>query len=151
VLDDLEAARLQQDRTLRQPMAVGGMRAGGVSGTLALMSDRPVVVPDAVRQKAAARGAEGTRWLRGLGDVIEQALSLAEVRRSVFDPETAVLVHGDAHSGNTLRDLQHRSTAGARFKFIDPDGLFAERAYDLAIPMPAAMPLFTGQPVSTVW
>jgi streptomycin 6-kinase len=243
------------------------------------MSDRPVVVPDAVRQKAAARGAEGTRWLRGLGDVIEQlehdwdvvvgftlhggsesyvaaattgdgvdaiikiaipgndlaceatalrlakghgyarllehdstrqamlqerlgaslaelglpvntqieiicatlrrawetpppasaglpsgadkarwlarfiaatweelnrpcheriieqALSLAEVRRSVFDPETAVLVHGDAHSGNTLQDLQHRSTAGARFKFIDPDGLFAERAYDLAIPM----------------
>jgi hypothetical protein len=34
VLDDLEAARLQQDRTLRQPMAVGGMRADGVSGTL---------------------------------------------------------------------------------------------------------------------
>ncbi len=31
--------------------------------------------------------------------------------------------------------LQYRSTAGARFKFIDPDGLFAERAYDLAIPM----------------
>jgi hypothetical protein len=25
-----------------------------------------------MRQKAAARGAQGTRWLRGLGDVIEQ-------------------------------------------------------------------------------
>lgn len=62
-------------------------------------------------------------------------MSFAAVRRSAFDPQTAVLVHGDAHASNTLQDLQHRSTAGARFKFIDPDGLFAERAYDLAIPM----------------
>jgi hypothetical protein len=30
------------------------------------MRDRLVEVPDAVRQKAAARGAQGTRWLRGL-------------------------------------------------------------------------------------
>jgi streptomycin 6-kinase len=67
--------------------------------------------------------------------IIEQALSFAEVRRSAFDPQTAVLVHGDAHAHNTLQDPQHRSSAGARFKFIDPDGLFAERAYDLAIPM----------------
>ena len=67
--------------------------------------------------------------------IIEQALSFAEVRHSAFDPQTAVLVHGDAHSHNTLQDRQHRSSAGAGFKFIDPDGLFAERAYDLAIPM----------------
>jgi streptomycin 6-kinase len=46
-----------------------------------------------------------------------------------------VLVHGDAHAHNTLQDPLHRSRAGAEFKFIDPDGLFAERAYDLAIPM----------------
>jgi streptomycin 6-kinase len=62
-------------------------------------------------------------------------LSFAELRRSAFDPQTAVLVHGDAHASNTLQDLQHRSTAGSRFKFIDPDGLVAERAYNLAIPM----------------
>lgn len=255
------------------------MPPDGVSGTLARMRDRLVVVPKAVRQKVAAQGAEGTRWLRGLGGVIEQlehdwdvvvgstlhggsesylatattgdgvdaiikiaipgndlageatvlglakghgyarllkhdparqamlqerlgaslaeldppvnlqieiicatlrrawqipppasaslpsaadkarwlarfiaatweeldrpcpepiielALLFAEVRRRVFDPETAVLVHGDAHASNTLQDLQHRSTAGARFKFIDPDGLVAEPAYDLAIPM----------------
>jgi hypothetical protein len=43
-----------------------------VSGTLALTRDRLVEVPKAVRQKAAARGAQGTRWLRGPGDVIEQ-------------------------------------------------------------------------------
>jgi streptomycin 6-kinase len=39
---------------------------------LARMSDRPVVVPNAVRQEVAAQDAEGARWLRGLGDVIEQ-------------------------------------------------------------------------------
>jgi streptomycin 6-kinase len=255
------------------------MPADGVSGTLGLMSDRPVVVPKAVRQKAAAQGAEGTRWLRGLGDVIEQlqhawdvvvgatlhggsesyvaqattgdgvdaiikiaipgndlaceattlrlanghgyarllrhdpahqamlaerlgaslaelslpvktqieiicatlrrawqiptpasaslpsgadkarwlgqfiaatweelnrpcpepiieqALSFAEARCRAFNPQTAVRVHGDAQASNTLQDLQHRATAGAGFKFIDPDGLVAERAYDLAIPM----------------
>ncbi len=48
------------------------MPPDGVSGTLARMRDRPVVVPKAVRQKVAAQGAEGTRWLRGLGGVIEQ-------------------------------------------------------------------------------
>src|SRR6266540_2894770 len=36
------------------------------------MSDSPVVVPNAVRQKAAAQGAKGTRWLHGLGGVIER-------------------------------------------------------------------------------
>jgi streptomycin 6-kinase len=67
--------------------------------------------------------------------IIEQALSFAEVRRRAFDPKTAVLVHGDAQASNTLQDLQQRPTAGATFRFIDPDGLVAERAYDLAIPM----------------
>jgi hypothetical protein len=35
------------------------------------MSDRPVV-PNAVRQKATAQGPQGTRWLHGLGGVIEE-------------------------------------------------------------------------------
>jgi streptomycin 6-kinase len=66
--------------------------------------------------------------------IIEQALVFAEVRRRAFDPRTAVLAHGDAQASNTLQDLQHR-TVGAGFRFVDPDGLVAERAYDLAIPM----------------
>lgn len=65
--------------------------------------------------------------------VIEQALAFAETRKAAFDPEAAVLVHGDAHSANALRDPGHASTA--RFKLVDPDGLLAEPAYDLAIPM----------------
>jgi streptomycin 6-kinase len=61
--------------------------------------------------------------------VIDRALSFAENRISRFDAERAVLVHGDAHGWNTLEDGM------GSFKFVDPDGLIAEREYDLAIPM----------------
>jgi streptomycin 6-kinase len=62
---------------------------------------------------------------------IDLALSYAERRRLAFDPVQSVLVHGDAHQWNLLR----APGSTDRFKFIDPDGLFAERAFDLAIPM----------------
>jgi streptomycin 6-kinase len=63
--------------------------------------------------------------------VVALALDFAERRRVAFDPEQSVLAHGDAHQWNTL------SAPGSPtgFKFIDPDGAFAERAFDLAIPM----------------
>jgi len=66
--------------------------------------------------------------------VIEQALAFAGTREAAFDPGAAVLVHGDAHSANALQDPEH-TPAPTRFKFVDPDGLVAEPAYDLAIPM----------------
>jgi hypothetical protein len=34
------------------------------------MSNRVIEVPTEVRQKAAAQGAEGRRWLRRLGEVV---------------------------------------------------------------------------------
>ena len=90
-------------------------------------------------------GAEKARWLSEFiaatweetnrpcsRRVIEQALTFAEVREAAFDPDIAVLVHGDAHSDNALRDPEH---AAARFKLVDPDGLLAEPACDLAVPM----------------
>jgi streptomycin 6-kinase len=64
--------------------------------------------------------------------VIATALRYAEAREQRFDPASAVLAHGDAHAWNTL--LVPGSAPG-RFKFIDPDGLLIERAYDLGIPM----------------
>jgi streptomycin 6-kinase len=64
--------------------------------------------------------------------VVERALAFAEAREASFDPEAAVLVHGDAHGANALQDPKHTP---ARFKLVDPDGLLAEPAYDLAIPM----------------
>jgi streptomycin 6-kinase len=60
------------------------------------------------------------------------AVLLAASRRELaFDPAQAVLAHGDAHEWNTLQ--APGSPTG--FKFVDPDGAFAERAFDLAIPM----------------
>jgi streptomycin 6-kinase len=62
---------------------------------------------------------------------IDLALTYVERRRLGFDPRRSVLAHGDAHQWNTL------SAPGSKtgFKFVDPDGAFAERAFDLAIPM----------------
>lgn len=62
---------------------------------------------------------------------MELALAYAEQRSRAFDPAQSVLAHGDAHEWNTL--TAPRSKTG--FKFIDPDGAFAERAFDLGVPM----------------
>lgn len=40
-----------------------------------------------------------------------------------------MLVHGDAHSWNTLE------AGGGEFKLVDPEGLISEPAHDLAVPM----------------
>lgn len=61
----------------------------------------------------------------------ECGLTLAARRRAAFDPAQSVFAHGDAHAWNTLQAAE--SATG--FKFVDPDGAFAERAFDLAIPM----------------
>lgn len=88
-------------------------------------------------------GAEKARWLSDFiaqtwealdrpcsERAVAQGLAYAERRAAAFDPDACVLVHGDAHDHNTLQvpgtDL---------FKFVDPDGLAAEPACDLAVPM----------------
>ena len=58
----------------------------------------------------------------------DRALQFCAQRQAAHARQQAVLVHGDVHSLNTLRE-----PGGAdHFKFVDPDGLFAERACDLA-------------------
>lgn len=59
------------------------------------------------------------------------AMTYAARRRQAFDPAQSVLAHGDAHEWNTL--AVPGSTT--QFKLVDPDGAFAEKAFDLAIPM----------------
>ncbi|MDP3855034.1 aminoglycoside phosphotransferase family protein [Phenylobacterium sp.] len=88
-------------------------------------------------------GAEKARWLGAfIADTWEaldrpcseravaQGLAYAERRIAAFDPNTCVLVHGDAHDHNTLQ-----VPGTDAFKFVDPDGLAAEPACDLAVPM----------------
>ena len=89
-------------------------------------------------------GGEKARWLlefiesvwRDLGKPCaegaqELALSFATEREAAYDPNNSVLVHGDAHSHNALRSFDKKGG----YKFVDPDGLFAEPAYDLGISM----------------
>ena len=92
-------------------------------------------------------GAEKARWLSEFiaaaweetnrpcsRRVVEQALAFAEARRAAFDPAASVLVHGDAHDANALRAIE-RTRGRSKFKFVDPDGLLAEPAYDLGVLM----------------
>ena len=93
-------------------------------------------------------GADKARWLanfieekwRALGEPCAKqtrdlALSYAEARADAFLPGDSVLVHGDAHAENTLVLPGSGAEGGVRCKFVDPDGLFAEPACDLAVPM----------------
>jgi streptomycin 6-kinase len=59
---------------------------------------------------------------------VEHALACAARRGDAHRDETAFLVHGDIHQWNALE-------AGREFKLVDPDGLLAEREYDLGIIM----------------
>jgi streptomycin 6-kinase len=87
---------------------------------------------------AVRTGAEFARWAADY--VVEQwqltgrpcseatvdlLCDFAHGRANAFTPEHCVLVHGDAHAGNTL------SCGDGSYRFIDPVGLFAERACDL--------------------
>ena len=76
--------------------------------------------------------------------VAEVALRFAEARRDAFDPADSVLAHGDPHAWNTLLDPKTNQC-----KFVDPDGLFIERAHDLSISMREwSAELLAGDPVA---
>ena len=62
--------------------------------------------------------------------VLARAREYAADRAQAHDPSHAVLAHGDAHAANALQARE-----GDGFKFIDPDGLFIEPAYDLGVIM----------------
>ncbi len=62
--------------------------------------------------------------------VIEQAFSYLQSREEALNPSEFVLLHGDAHGGNTLE-----TGSGDGYKLIDPDGIFYEKAYDLGVLM----------------
>jgi len=64
--------------------------------------------------------------------VIDAALSCAEKRRRAHRDDNIFLVHGDAHAHNALLPVSPQPSASA-CRFVDPDGLCAEREYDLGI------------------
>lgn len=106
----------------------------------AVLTELWAVAPDAELPSGDAKG----RWLANFiattwekldrpcsTRLVERAVFFAERRCEAFDAERAVLVHGDAHPWNTLEDI----AAGSGFRLVDPDGLLAEREYDLSILM----------------
>ena len=62
--------------------------------------------------------------------VLDTALMYCRDRAAAWRPENAVLAHGDPHPANILEVPE---TDGRRWKFIDPDGLAIEPAYDLGV------------------
>jgi streptomycin 6-kinase len=49
------------------------------------------------------------------------------------DPATTVVLHGDAHPGNTLPVLSPRAGAPAGHVLVDPDGFAGDPAYDAGV------------------
>jgi len=75
--------------------------------------------------------------------VVEIGLRFARARRDAFDPGYSILAHGDPHAWNTLL-----ASNPEQCKFVDPDGLFIERAHDLSISMREwSAELLAGDPV----
>ena len=63
------------------------------------------------------------------------AMDFAAERAACHRAENSVLVHGDAHAENALTLVDAGMRPGATCKLIDPEGLIAEPACDLAVPM----------------
>jgi len=93
-------------------------------------------------------GADKARWLAQFiaktwsaldvpcpRSTIDLALEYADDRLRAYDPAKCLLVHGDGHEYNTLLSPDPPVDGVRRCKFIDPDGLFAEPAYDLGVLM----------------
>ncbi len=62
--------------------------------------------------------------------VIDTALRYCRDRAAAYRPENAVLAHGDPHPANVLA---LPDSEPVQFRFIDPDGLAIEPAYDLGV------------------
>lgn len=90
-----------------------------------------------------SNGKESVEWFRNfIGEmwgkldhpcsekVIDRAFSCLQSRENVINPSEFVLIHGDAHGGNTLKTLSDDG-----YKLIDPDGIFYEKAFDLGVLM----------------
>lgn len=64
--------------------------------------------------------------------VLRTALDHAE-ELAGHDPALAVVLHGDAHPGNTLPVLARRDGAPSGHVFVDPDGFRGDPAYDAGV------------------
>ena len=66
------------------------------------------------------------------GRVLRTALDHADALTG-HDPATTVVLHGDAHPGNTLPVTAPREGAPVGYVFVDPDGFRGDPAYDAGV------------------
>ncbi len=138
--EDLDRGALLLERAGRQLASLGLGIEAQLDAICSCLEQTWSAEPD----PTLVRGDEKGRWLADFAArtwetldqpcsarVVDHAIELANRRADEFDDAGAALVHGDAHQWNTL---ESRSGDGT-YRLVDPDGLFAEREYDLAIPM----------------
>ncbi len=114
-----------------------GAQMDALCGALTAVWQAPVPRGDLMNgaEKARRLGRFIAETAQALGGplsapVLARAAAYVADRAAAHDPARAVLAHGDAHAANALQTLD-----GGGFKFIDPDGLFIEPAYDLGVIM----------------
>lgn len=100
-----------------------------------------------VENVSLSTGAEKAAWLRRFigrrwsedlctSQTRDLAIEYSRRREAAFDPASGVLIHGDAHVENILEVAE----GADEFVLIDPEGLVAEPAHDLAIPLRGTPP-----------
>jgi streptomycin 6-kinase len=86
-------------------------------------------LPNAVHKATEMKDLIRSEWKSLDEPFSKQTLDLAmdyvEARIKTYDPENSVLAHGDAHGFNILED------ANGEYKFVDPDGIIADKGFDL--------------------
>ena len=94
--------------------------------------------PGQARDKAAELAELVLQQWEQLGrpcgeQVVEQALQCARRRSAAFDPEAAVVLHGDAAAANAARVLAPRDGTEDGHVLLDPDAFVGDRTYDLGV------------------
>lgn len=67
------------------------------------------------------------------GEVVARARALLDRRGDAWDPNRAVVVHGDGHIANMLPVMRPRVGAVEGYVFVDPDAFLGDPAYDLGV------------------
>lgn len=116
----LNAARVDLEEHLG--VVVSALQAAWFAPTQALFLPTCAQIAQGHAQGLKQRWHEARPCLESAVDL---ALACADRRIAAHDPDTSVVLHGDAHGANILR-------CGAGYKMIDPEGVVGEKAYDFS-------------------
>ncbi|WP_298510420.1 aminoglycoside phosphotransferase family protein [uncultured Kordia sp.] len=90
-----------------------------------IMVPLPTAAQKALEMKEIVKQKWSTLHKPFSEQTLQLAIEYAQARMEAYDPENCVLAHGDAHGFNLME------TENDTYKLIDPDGIYADKAYDL--------------------